>query len=287
MAVVFSAAAAYPRPQGRAGLRSGHPDRHHRRGHGHRCWASSNMLGQNVIIQSIGASSGVIVAGAIFTLPALYILGLDAAFLPDVPLVAVRRPAGHRAADPLPQIFRQGDARQISLPRGHGDHRGPRFGREGRLAGQTAGRRGTRGRIVRLRRRYVRTVDRVGLDAHLRMGRCRRRQVQGGLRAQYLGRRAGSGLYHRPEIRHDHHRRIVPRLVRDRPGDRLAGRSGRSRRDALAAGRHTRRHRRRPAVDLHRRKPLRLHRQADRHRRHRHGRASSASSVSRRSSARP
>jgi len=39
-----------------------------------------NMLGQNVIIQSIGASSGVIVAGAIFTLPALYILGLDAAF---------------------------------------------------------------------------------------------------------------------------------------------------------------------------------------------------------------
>lgn len=33
-----------------------------------------NALGQNVIIQSIGASSGVIVAGAIFTLPALYIL---------------------------------------------------------------------------------------------------------------------------------------------------------------------------------------------------------------------
>lgn len=33
-----------------------------------------NALGQNVIIQSIGACSGVIVAGAIFTLPALYIL---------------------------------------------------------------------------------------------------------------------------------------------------------------------------------------------------------------------
>ena len=39
-----------------------------------------NMLGQNVIIQSIGASAGVIVAGAIFTLPALYILGLEAHF---------------------------------------------------------------------------------------------------------------------------------------------------------------------------------------------------------------
>lgn len=33
-----------------------------------------NALGENVIIQSIGSSSGVIVAGAIFTLPALYIL---------------------------------------------------------------------------------------------------------------------------------------------------------------------------------------------------------------------
>jgi putative OPT family oligopeptide transporter len=39
-----------------------------------------DALGENVMIQSIGASSGVIVAGAIFTLPALYILGLDAHF---------------------------------------------------------------------------------------------------------------------------------------------------------------------------------------------------------------
>lgn len=39
-----------------------------------------NALGQNVIIQSIGACSGVIVAGAIFTLPAIYILGLEVNF---------------------------------------------------------------------------------------------------------------------------------------------------------------------------------------------------------------
>ena len=37
-------------------------------------------LGQNVIIQSIGACSGVIVAGANFTLPAIYILGLEVNF---------------------------------------------------------------------------------------------------------------------------------------------------------------------------------------------------------------
>lgn len=40
-----------------------------------------NSLGQNVIIQSIGSCSGVIVAGAIFTLPALYILQGD---YPDI-----------------------------------------------------------------------------------------------------------------------------------------------------------------------------------------------------------
>jgi len=37
-------------------------------------------LGQNVIIQSIGSCSGVVVAGAIFTLPAIYILGLEVNF---------------------------------------------------------------------------------------------------------------------------------------------------------------------------------------------------------------
>lgn len=40
----------------------------------------SKALGENVIIQSIGSTSGSIVAGAIFTLPALYILGLEAQF---------------------------------------------------------------------------------------------------------------------------------------------------------------------------------------------------------------
>lgn len=39
-----------------------------------------NSLGENVIIQSIGQNSGLIVAGTIFTIPALYILGLNAHF---------------------------------------------------------------------------------------------------------------------------------------------------------------------------------------------------------------
>ena len=79
MAVIFSAAAAY------LGLKVGQvfeaaiPIAIIAVGLG-QMRGGKNMLGQNVIIQSIGASSGVIVAGAIFTLPALYILGLDAQF---------------------------------------------------------------------------------------------------------------------------------------------------------------------------------------------------------------
>lgn len=41
---------------------------------------AKGYMGQNVIIQSIGQNSGLIVAGAIFTIPALYILHLDAQF---------------------------------------------------------------------------------------------------------------------------------------------------------------------------------------------------------------
>src|SRR5574344_1320993 len=46
----------------------------------------NKALGENVIIQSIGACSGAVVAGAIFTLPAIYILqakypGMEADFL--------------------------------------------------------------------------------------------------------------------------------------------------------------------------------------------------------------
>ena len=73
MAVLFSAAAAY------LGLKVGQvfeaaiPIAIIAVGLSNGC-KRKNSLGENVIIQSIGASSGVIVAGAIFTLPALYIL---------------------------------------------------------------------------------------------------------------------------------------------------------------------------------------------------------------------
>ena len=73
MAVIFSAAAAY------LGLKVGQvfeaaiPIAIIAAGIG-AATKRKNSLGENVIIQSIGAASGIVVAGAIFTLPALYIL---------------------------------------------------------------------------------------------------------------------------------------------------------------------------------------------------------------------
>ena len=79
MAVIFSAAAAYLGLKVGQVLEAAIPIAIIAVGVGNML-GKKNMLGQNVIIQSIGASSGVIVAGAIFTLPALYILGLEAQF---------------------------------------------------------------------------------------------------------------------------------------------------------------------------------------------------------------
>ena len=111
MAVIFSAAAAYlglkvgqvfeaaiPIAIIAVGLSSG--------------FKRKNALGENVIIQSIGASSGVIVAGAIFTLPALYILQDK---YPEI-TVNFFEVFLSPIIDSFPQIFRVNNARQISIP---------------------------------------------------------------------------------------------------------------------------------------------------------------------------
>jgi len=76
MAVIFSAAAAF------SGLKIGQvfeaaiPIAIIAVGVGQLFRRKSTIL-ENVIVQSVGAASGLIVAGAVFTLPALFILGLD------------------------------------------------------------------------------------------------------------------------------------------------------------------------------------------------------------------
>ena len=157
MAVLFSAAAAY------LGLRIGQvfeaaiPIAIIAVGVGNML-GKKNMLGQNVIIQSIGASSGIIVAGAIFTLPALYILGLETAFY-KVFLSSVLG----------------GILGIVLLIGGDGHDRSARIGRKRRQSGQAAGRSRTGGRSVRLRSEHLRPLDGRDLDPHDGLGHPLRR----------------------------------------------------------------------------------------------------------------
>ena len=109
MAVIFSAAAAFlglkvgqvfeaaiPIAIIAVGLSSG--------------FKRKNALGENVIIQSIGANSGVIVAGAIFTLRPLHLAGQVSGdhdqFLRSIHEFAFGWYPRYPAPDPVPEIFR-------------------------------------------------------------------------------------------------------------------------------------------------------------------------------------
>ena len=72
-------------------------------------------LGQNVIIQSIGQNSGLIVAGAIFTIPALYILNLEAHFYQIFLASAFGGILGMLISHSIQKIFCCRDARQVSF----------------------------------------------------------------------------------------------------------------------------------------------------------------------------
>ena len=91
-------------------------------------------LGQNIIIQSIGACSGVIVAGAIFTLPAIYILQgtypveqypeMDVNFIQVFLSSLFGGILGILFFIPFRKIFCERYARQISFPGGNSHNTG-------------------------------------------------------------------------------------------------------------------------------------------------------------------
>lgn len=83
----------------------------------------SNALRENVIIQSIGACSGAVVAGAIFTLPAIYILQakypeMSADFLKIFIASLLGGVLGILFLIPFPQVLRRGTSGAIPFPRG-------------------------------------------------------------------------------------------------------------------------------------------------------------------------
>ena len=163
--------------QNRTGVRGGDPDRHYRRGHGQRARQAQHAGPERhhpVDRRFVGRDRR---RGDLHAAGALH-PGAGRGVLPDLPFVVVRRSAGHRAVDPVPQLFRQGDARQVSLPRSDGHHRGARVGRERRRAGQAARRGRCRGRTVRFCGVDFRGMDGIRFDAHLRFRHDVRRQVQ-------------------------------------------------------------------------------------------------------------
>ena len=137
-----------------------------------------NALGENVIIQSIGACSGVIVAGAIFTLPALYILqdkypeltvdfskiflsSLIGGVLGILLLIPFRKyfVKEQHGKYPFPEATAT-TARQIPLPRGYRHHSGTGQRRIRRQGSQdTAYQRSDR-RSLRFHRIHLRMVVR-------------------------------------------------------------------------------------------------------------------------------
>ena len=103
-----------------------------------RVYARRSSLLENVIITGIGGVSGAVVAGAIFTLPALYILKLDPHPVQTIFICLAGGCLGVLFLIPLRRYFVREMHGAVPVPRGHRDHRGAGHGREGRLAGEAA-----------------------------------------------------------------------------------------------------------------------------------------------------
>ncbi len=103
-----------------------------------RVYSRRSSLLENVIITGIGGVSGAVVAGAIFTLPALYILKLDPHPWQTIFICLAGGCLGVLFLIPLRRYFVREMHGQFPYPGGDRDHRGAGHRREGRLAGEAA-----------------------------------------------------------------------------------------------------------------------------------------------------
>ena len=151
-----------------------------------------HALGENVIIQSIGASSGVIVAGAIFTLPALYIL--QESYPQEVAVTFAQVFISSLLGGVLGILFLI-PFRKYFVSDMHG-----KYGRERWQSGQAAAGRRSDRRSVRLHRGHFRLVERELYYPFLFMGRDAGREDQASVQSERRRSRIGSGLYRRLKI---------------------------------------------------------------------------------------
>ena len=82
-----------------------------------RVYRRRSTLLENVILTGIGGTSGAVVAGAIFTLPALYTLGLDPHPAADDLHLPRRRLPRRALPDPAAPLLRARDARRVPVSR--------------------------------------------------------------------------------------------------------------------------------------------------------------------------
>ncbi len=101
-----------------------------------RVFRRRSTLLENVILTNIGGTSGGMVAGAIFTLPALYILQLSPNPLQTSLILIAGGCLGVLFLIPLRRYFVRETHGQLPLSGGDGDHRGAGHRREGGLAGR-------------------------------------------------------------------------------------------------------------------------------------------------------
>ena len=201
-----------PRPQGRAGVRGGDPDRHHRRGPHQRPQEERRTRPERhhpVHRRLLRRRRG----GRHLHPPGHLHPRGGGQFLADVPQLPAGRRAGHPVPDSFPQVFREGDARQVSVPGGHGDDAGPRERRKRRLLGEDARVGRPHRRSVRLPRRHLRHLG--GNPVHHRdgLGPGRGRQGQGGAEDQHRRGRAGPRLHRGPQVRLHHLLRLPARVA--------------------------------------------------------------------------
>ena len=204
------------RTEGRPGLRGGHPHRHP----GGRPLERSPQEGLSqperdypIHRRLLGRSGGgrhLHPAGHLHPGPGCQLHA-------DGPLLTAGRRTGYPLPHPLPEILRQGDARQVPLPRSNGHHAGAGQRRERRQERQNPCAQRSDRRSLRLCRGHLRHLG--GDHQHHRdpLGRRGCRQGETGPETQYRRGRAGSRLYRRPQICFHHLLRLVPRLAGDHP----------------------------------------------------------------------
>ena len=149
--------------EGGPGVRGRHPHRHHCRGHQHGCKAQQGTGRErhhSVDRCLLGCRGGRCHLHAARHLYPASQVSRDVGLVPeDIPLVAVGRHHRHLVPHPLPQVFRERHARQVSLPRSHGHDTGAGERSQGQRPGQAVADSRTGGRTLRLHRGYLRLVE--------------------------------------------------------------------------------------------------------------------------------